>query len=445
VSDALGPLPGLDELAVVVTPVAERFRRAGHRIFLVGGVVRDLVVARDRGEPLSGGDIDLTTDARPDVIRELVGPLADVLWDQGERFGTIGARVAGKHLEITTHRAEAYDPESRKPMVSFGDHLGGDLERRDFTINAAAIELPGGELHDPHGGIADLRDRILRTPLSAEISFTDDPLRMLRAARFIPRFELDAAPGLVVAATEMAARLEIVSVERVADEIERLLAVDAPAAGLAFLVRTGLLPHVFPALGAVDAGEVAMAVALAGEGPEPSGGTAAGGDDDRLVLVRRAGLLWPVRHRAGAELGRLRYSRAETTRTVRLLEAVERAVDEATGPPTAAGVRGLAARTGPELLVAVTALAANLVDVGQADSDRVARLTELVDELTRTEDLGDLDGPLSGAEIMDLLGIEPGPDVGRALAHLRELRIAGGPLGPDRARRELLAWWRPGS
>jgi poly(A) polymerase len=421
--------------------VADRFRRSGFRIFLVGGVVRDLVLARDRGGPLEGGDIDLTTDARPADIKELLRPLAEVIWDQGERFGTIGARVQGRILEVTTHRAESYDPKSRKPVVSFGDHISDDLARRDFTINAAAIELPGGEFHDPHGGIGDLRERVLRTPLSPEVSFTDDPLRMLRAARFIPRFDLTPSEDLIAAATDLAGRLDIVSVERIADEMERLLAVAAPRAGFEFLVRTGLLPHVVPGLGSVD---VAVALAsVTAPAPDDRSGRA---DPSRLVLVRRAGLLWPVRDRAAALLGRLRYSRAETTRTVQLLEAVDEAVGPSgtEAPMTVPAVRRLAVRTGPEGLLAVANLSANLAGIGQADPERVVRLIDLIGELSRTEDLADLTGPLSGAEVMDLLGLEPGPDVGRALTMLRELRIERGPLTADEARRELLGRWRPG-
>lgn len=448
-SDALGPLPGLDELASVMMPVADRFVGAGHRLYLVGGVVRDLVVVSDRAEPVSGGDIDLTTDARPAEIRRLIEPLADTVWAQGERFGTIGARVFDHHVEITTHRAEAYDPESRKPTVTFGDDLEGDLERRDFTINAAAIELPGGRLHDPHGGIADLRARILRTPLSAEVSFTDDPLRMLRAARFIPRFGLTAAPELIAAATSLAARLDIVSVERVSDELERLLAVTDPRAGFDFLVETGLLTHVVPALAEMDVdrpdqpdrSELVSVAALA----SAEVGQWAEGSAERS-LVRRAGLLWLVRHRAAEQLGRLRYSRADTGATVGLLDAVDQAIGPATvtGPaePTPPLVRSMALTVGPGGLGVVKALVANLATAGLIDDPGYpAELARLIDHLSATEDLGDLDGPLSGAEVMKALDLDPGPDVGRAVARLRQLRLEQGPLDPGEARRQLRDWW----
>lgn len=439
VSDTFGPLSGLDDLARAVTPVAERFGEAGYRLFLVGGVVRDLVIAQELDRPLAGNDIDLTTEARPEEIKRLLAPLADVIWDQGQRFGTIGARVGGKPMEITTHRAEAYDPESRKPTVSFGDHITDDLARRDFTINAAAIELPTGTLHDPHSGLVDLRERLLRTPLSPEVSFTDDPLRMLRAARFIPRFDLVPSTELTQAATELAGRLDIVAVERVADELERLLAVRSPRAGFDFLVEVELLTHVIPALGSVDDAAVEAAVALASTpiADESGGIDQTAGPVD--LLVRRAGLLWPVRGRAAEQLGRLRYSKAETTRTSNLLDAVERGLRE---EPTPATVRRLAAAAGPEALIAVATLATNLVGVGLAPLAPVSDLVRLIEELMRTEDLSDLDGPLSGGEIMDLLDLEPGPTVGRALSHQRELRIEHGPLGIEAARAALVEWWR---
>ena len=423
----------LDAVATAVQPVAERFGREGYRLFLVGGVVRDLVVASDRGEPLAGNDIDLTTDARPAEIKRLIDPLADVVWDQGERFGTIGAKIRGRSLEITTHRAEAYDPESRKPVVSFGDDIADDLARRDFTINAAAIELPGGELHDPYGGLSDLRQRLLRTPLSPEISFTDDPLRMLRAARFIPRFELTPDPELTRAATELAPRLDIVSVERVADELERLLAVAEPRAGFDFLTETGLLGHVVPGLGSVGGDGIDQAVALASAPVEPGPGT---------VLVRRAGLLWPLRAQAADELGRLRYSRSETTRTARLLDAVG---DGLASAPAAPMVRRMVGQVGPDGLLAVATLAANLAMVGLTSRERVVELVGVIEHLRRTEDLTDLAGPLTGAEVMELLEIGPGPQVGRALSALKTMRIDEGPMSADQARIRLREWWEAGS
>jgi len=238
----------LEELRALIAPVAVRLAERGHRLFFVGGIVRDLQLG-------SGdvSDVDLTTDARPPAIKAALEPSASALWTQGERFGTIGAHVGDVAVEITTHRAESYDEASRKPVVSFGDDLETDLSRRDFTINAMAIEVVSGELIDPYGGETDLADRRLRTPLDPEVSFTDDPLRMLRAARFIPRFGLTAAPELVATAGALRERLSIVSGERIHDELGKLLRLPAPGAGLEFLAETGLLDQIGLAGAAIEA------------------------------------------------------------------------------------------------------------------------------------------------------------------------------------------------
>ncbi len=450
------PPDGLDELLLAVAPVAERFVAAGYRLYLVGGVVRDLALARELGHPLAGHDVDLTTDARPGNIRRLVSPLADHIWAQGERFGTIGARVNGQDLEITTHRAEAYDEDSRKPVVVFGDDIAEDLARRDFTINAAAIEVPDGRLHDPHRGLDDLVQRVLRTPLAPEISFTDDPLRMLRAARFIPRFGLTPAPEVVAAARDLASRLDIVSVERVTDELERLLAVDDPGPGFGFLVEVGLFDRV--ALGfagpvadpepGTGGGPVAQATKLASapvDSPLRSGSNV--GPADRQV-IRRAGMLWPLAGlgRSGsadlapvaAHLDRLRYSKADARRTLAVLAGAQIAV---TGRPDEVTVRRMAVEAGPDDLSSALALAVNLGAVGVVDQAQVRALGQAAAAVVAGEDLSDLDGPLSGAQIMKVLGIEPGPDVGRAVDRLHQIRIAEGPLSAEQARRRLREWW----
>ncbi len=226
-------------------PLAERFAAEGFTLYLVGGVVRDLLLGRD----LTGGrDIDLTTDARPADTKRLVQGWADSVWSQGERFGTIGCRADGWDYEITTHRAEAYTPDSRKPDVVFADAVEADLSRRDFTVNAMALALPEPELIDPFGGAADLAQGLLRTPLAPEESFSDDPLRMLRAARFIAGYGLTPDPALVAAVETMAERLSIVSAERIRDEFDKLIVVPDPAAGLWFLVETGLVDQFLPEL-----------------------------------------------------------------------------------------------------------------------------------------------------------------------------------------------------
>ncbi|HEY7071113.1 MAG TPA: HDIG domain-containing metalloprotein, partial [Acidimicrobiales bacterium] len=227
-----------------VRPLAERFAASGHALYLVGGIVRDLVLGRVR----PGADIDLTTDAVPDETRALLDGWADALWTQGEAFGTIGARKGDTIFEITTHRAEAYREDSRKPHVVFATEVGQDLSRRDFTVNAMALRLPDIELIDPFDGVADLGAGVLRTPLSPEESFSDDPLRMLRAARFIAGYRLKPDDDLVAAVRALRDRLAIVSAERIRDELSKLLVVDDPSAGLWFLADTELADEFLPEL-----------------------------------------------------------------------------------------------------------------------------------------------------------------------------------------------------
>jgi len=225
--------PVLEELS----EIGGMFRAAGHRLYLVGGTVRDLL----GGRADTNLDFDATTDARPEQIKRLLSGWADALWTQGERFGTIGARKGDRVYEITTHRAEAYHADTRKPDVEFSDDIEADLSRRDFTINAMALEVTSDSptLVDPFGGAADLLTRTLRTPLDPEISFSDDPLRMMRAARFIARLGMEPVPELVDAVKNMKDRLSIVSSERIRDELDKLIVVDSPTAGLWFLVETG--------------------------------------------------------------------------------------------------------------------------------------------------------------------------------------------------------------
>ncbi|HYH52440.1 MAG TPA: HDIG domain-containing protein, partial [Acidimicrobiia bacterium] len=225
--------------------LARRFTAAGHTLHLVGGSVRDALL----GVTKPDADYDLTTDARPDEILGLVRPWADHVWLQGQAFGTIGAGHGEMKVEITTFRADVYRPDSRKPEVTFSDSLETDLSRRDFTVNAMAISLPAPKLVDPYGGLDDLLiHKRLRTPLDPDVSFLDDPLRMMRAARFIAGLGLEPDPALVAAATELAGRLEVVSAERIRDELNKLLVVQDPSAGLWFLVRTGLADEFLPEL-----------------------------------------------------------------------------------------------------------------------------------------------------------------------------------------------------
>src|SRR5436190_10272692 len=232
-----------------VQDLAGRLVAGGHQSHLVGGSVRDAFLDLSPDEK---GDVDIATDARPDEVERVVGGWADHVWLQGQRFGTVGCEKDGTRIEITTFRAEVYRPESRKPEVAFADDIETDLSRRDFTINAMALRLPAPELVDPFGGAADLAAKRLRTPLEPEVSFLDDPLRMMRAARFIAAFGLEPDPELVAAVEEMHARTEIVSAERIRDELSKLLVLPDPSAGLWFPCRTGLSDEFLPELNAMQ-------------------------------------------------------------------------------------------------------------------------------------------------------------------------------------------------
>ncbi|MDH3680888.1 MAG: CCA tRNA nucleotidyltransferase [Acidimicrobiia bacterium] len=409
-------LPGLDPVLEVVADLAEAFLVRGYRLYLVGGVVRDVVL----DSFAAADDIDLTTDARPDAIKDVVRPRASVVWTQGERFGTIGATIRGRNVEITTHRAEAYDETSRKPVVSFGQSIDEDLSRRDFTINAMAISLPDRALLDPYHGLDDLRAGLLRTPLAPELSFADDPLRMLRAARFLPRFELTADPAVVAAATDMADRLAIVSVERVHDELERLLALDDPGRGLDFLDRTGLLEQIVPPLAAGPARTEALALAAA----------------PGSVTVRRAGLLSPLGEAAGSALARLRYSRNDAARTARLVEAVGPTLTPEASDET---VRRVVDRIGFADVDELRALSTNVRrQRGLSDAD--GPFFERLAALSSSEDLADFAPPVTGGRLIDELDLEPGPAVGRAVAYLRDRRFRHGPMSEEEAIEAVRSW-----
>ncbi len=417
------PLRQLGRLLDEVRPLADLFGRAGHRLYLVGGAIRDAWL--DRLDQVGDDDLDLTTDARPEQILEVVEGWADAIWTQGARFGTIGCRRAGRAYEITTHRAEVYLPESRKPEVTFADAIEVDLSRRDFTVNAMAIEVPAGELIDPFSGIDDLRRRRLRTPIGPDVSFDDDPLRMLRAARFTAGYGLEPEPELLEAINSLRARLDIVSVERRRDEIDKLLRVDDPGPGLELLVDTGLAPHAIPGLAELDGwSRTALSAELAAL---PVG---------RLRLAALASTL--AGDDVGAFLGRLRYSNDER----RAVEAIHRAVSSLPAPdadeprlrrwvatagshrPAAlvlARVRATATGRRPEL---VDALEANLAD------------------LAEREDLSDLGPPIDGDAVMAHLGLGAGPEVGAALDMLTEHRLDHGPFGVADAERLLDEWQR---
>ncbi|MDP8993301.1 MAG: CCA tRNA nucleotidyltransferase [Actinomycetota bacterium] len=453
---------GSERLAPLVAEtrwLVERFESAGHRLYLVGGVVRDAVLGRL--DP--SADLDLTTDARPDEVARLVGAEADAVWDQGARFGTIGCKKGDRRFEITTHRAEAYRPDSRKPEVAFSDAVEADLSRRDFTVNAMALRLPDLELVDPFDGVPDLAASRLRTPLDPEESFGDDPLRMLRAARFMAGFGLRPVPELVGAVEAMHGRISIVSPERVRDELDKLLEVECPGEGLWFLVDTGLAGEFLPELPAMALEQdpvhrhkdvLAHTIAVVEKVPPER-------------IVRLAALLHDVGKPAtrsfgpggvsfhhhevvGARMARermraLRYPNHDVEAVARLVELHLRFHTYRLGW-TDSAVRRYVRDAGP-LLERLNHLTRG--DCTTRNRRKAMELSERMDELERRiaelqekEELDAMRPDLDGRQVMDQLGIGPGPAVGEALAYLLELRLDEGPLGEDEARGRLAEWWK---
>jgi len=453
----------LADILAEVGPIAGRFDEAGHRLYLVGGIVRDLVL----GRPL-GGDIDLTTDALPEVTADLVAGWADAVWDQGARFGTVGLKKGEVAFEVTTHRAEAYAPDSRKPAVSFSTEVEADLSRRDFTVNAMALRVTGAageepELIDPFGGVSDLAAGVLRTPLAPEVSFTDDPLRMLRAARFIAGYGLAPEPDLVAAVEELVPRLEIVSAERVRDELAKLLVVDDPSRGLWFLVDTGIADIILPELPAMRVEQdpihrhkdvLAHTIAVVGK-TKPD------------LIVRMAALLHDVgkpktrsigpkgvsfhHHEVvGARMARdrlraLRFSNEQIEAISQLVYLHLRFHGYSDEVWSDAAVRRYVRDAGPllEELNELTRCDCTTRNERRARqlAARMDALEERIAELKSREELDAIRPDLDGQQVMAHLGIPPGREVGEALSMLLEARMEEGPLTEEDAYRRLDEWW----
>lgn len=452
--------PVVDE----TTQLAERFAAAGHRLYLVGGTVRDAIAGSPDGSDSFGpeSDIDLTTDAVPDEIESLLDGWAEDIWTQGKRFGTIGARRANRRFEITTHRAEVYLPESRKPEVRFGRDIVADLSRRDFTVNAMAVSLPDLELIDPFDGIDDLAQRHLRTPLDPATSFSDDPLRMLRAARFVAAYGLEPVDGLVDAVRELAERLSIVSAERIRDELGRLVVVADPGPGLWFVVRTGLADRFLPELPALELEQdavhrhkdvLAHTIAVVGKTrPDEVLRLAALLHDigkPRTRAIGPGGVTFHHHDVVGANMARarlaaLRFPTEEIDAICRLVELHLRFHTYKMGW-TDSALRRYARDAGPllERLNELTRADCTTRNVERAREleARVDELEARLVELRAREALDAMRPELDGNAVMTRLGIPPGPEVGRALDFLMELRLEEGLLGEDEAARLLDEWW----
>ena len=459
-----------------VEPVAEelgeRFRDAGFQLALVGGSVRDTLLGR------LGHDLDFTTDGRPEQVLKILRPWADAVWEVGIAFGTVGARkdvhdgdtVRSFQIEVTTYRSEAYDRTSRKPEVSYGDTIEDDLIRRDFTVNAMAVALPGTDFVDPYGGLDDLAARVLRTPGTPEASFSDDPLRMLRAARFAAQLDFEVAPEVVAAMTAMADRIGIVSAERIRDELNKLILSDHPRKGLRLLVDTGLADRVLPELSALrlerdehfrhkDVYEhtltvLEQAVDLETDGPD--------------LILRLAALLHDIgkpktrrfepdgrvsfhhHEMVGAKLTKtrmtqLKYPNDQVKDVSRLVELHLRFHGYGSGEWTDSAVRRYVRDAGPLLERLHKLTRSDCTTRNKRKAEELSRtydaLEERIAELQEQEELDAIRPDLDGNQIMRILEIAPGPVVGRAYQHLLELRLEHGPLGEEAAVAALKEWW----
>lgn len=391
-------LDRLNTICESIEPLVSGFVAADHELFLVGGVVRDVLL---EGSEIQ--DIDLTTNARPDQIRQIISPISESIWDQGERFGTLGARIDGVDVEVTTFRSEKYSLDSRKPQVSFGDTIAGDLERRDFTINAMAYDCVKRVIVDPFDGAEDLVDRVLRTPADPNMSFSDDPLRVLRAGRFAARLNLEFDKSLIEAARGQADRISVVSAERINVELDKLLAASYLDVGFNFLSDARFFESYLEWLQESDVLEQFLK-----EAAETSEAKLR-----RVLLFRRS--LEPK-----LEMDRLKYSRSETNFVTSVIGAVSELKDEEN---IEYAVRKIVHRRSPD--VAQTAVECCVID-GNVE------VSETYRQIVDSEGL-QLELPVSGDDIMSRLGISSGPGVGEALDKVADLMYRSGPLTSQQA------------
>jgi poly(A) polymerase len=459
----------LMRISPIVDELGARFTEAGEEIALVGGPVRDAMLGRLHQ------DLDMTTSARPETTERLLTGWADATWDMGRSFGTIGCRKGEWQVEITTYRSDSYDPSSRKPEITYGDTLAGDLGRRDFTINAMAVRLPDRRFEDPFDGAVDLARGVLRTPGRPEDSFSDDPLRMMRAARFAAQLGFAVDPAVVAAMTDMAARIDIVSAERVRDELVKLVLGRYPRGGLTLMVETGLAQHVLPELPALalerdehhrhkDVYEHTLTVLeqtidleerLPGGGPDLVSRLAALMHDVGKPRTRRfqddGAVTFHHHDVVGAKLTRkrmkaLRFSNDTIEEVARLVELHLRFHGYGSGDWTDSAVRRYVRDAGADLERLHVLTRADCTTRNRRKAERLRRsyddLEARIDRLAQEEELASLRPALDGNEIMKTLGIGPGRDVGAAYHFLLDLRLEKGPMPPEDAREALLAWWR---
>jgi len=462
-------LGALNRHGQLIQSLAEAYKQAGFRLALVGGPVRDAILGR------LGNDLDFTTNARPEASSRILKKWADAVWETGAAFGTIAAKKGDVTVEVTTYRSESYDPQSRKPDVDFGETIEGDLARRDFTVNAMALELTGAapEFIDLFDGASDLAKKILRTPGSAEASFSDDPLRMMRAARFVSQLDFTVDPEIVKAITEMTDRLSIISAERIRDEFTKTLMSNNPRLGLMLLVETGLASSFLPELPKLkleidehhhhkDVYEHTLTVldqAIAHE--------------DRLggpnLTIRLAALLHDIGKPRTRELipgGGVSFHHHEvvgskmTKKRLKELRFDSKTIDDVStlvflhlrfhgygsGEWTDSAVRRYIRDAGDLLIHLHVLTRADCTTRNKRKADQLAAtydsLETRIQELMEEEELNRIRPDLNGQQIMELLNIKPSKLVGEAYEFLLELRMERGPLGEERATEELLAWAR---
>lgn len=467
-ADGLARLGDLAQSPVVAT-LAHAFADAGYDLAVVGGPVRDALLGRDTH------DLDFTTDARPDDIMRIVTPVSSAQWDIGRAFGTIGARVKGEQVEITTYRADSYDGATRKPVVEFGDSLEGDLARRDFTVNAMALRVPGVTLVDPTGGVEDLVEGSLRTPIDPRMSFGDDPLRMLRATRFAAQLGFDIAPETREAVAALTGTLEIVSAERIQAEFTRTMQAADPVRGVRAMVDTGLADEFLPEISAMrlevdehhhhkDVYEHSLTVLQQAIDLEQERHP----DDEPDVALRIAALLHDIgkprtrklepggavtfhhhdvvgSRMAKKRLQKLKYDTATMSSVAKLIELHLRFFGYAEGVWTDSAVRRYVRDAGDELERLHILTRADVTTRNRRKARRLASAYDDIEDrivaLREQEEVDAIRPDLDGNRIQEVLGISPGPDVGKAYRFLLELRLDEGPLGEDEAERRLRVWW----
>lgn len=460
----------LTNLSLDVVDLGRRFADAGHELALVGGPVRDAFLGA------TSHDLDFATSAHPDETERILAGWADAHWDVGRDFGTIGATKGDDVVEVTTYRSESYDMGSRKPQVEYGTTLEGDLTRRDFTVNAMALRLPDLAFVDPTGGMDDLAGQLLRTPVTAEQSFDDDPLRIMRAARFTAQLGFDVAPDVMDAMTAMSSRLAIVSAERVRAELERLVTSLWPRRGIELMVHTGVADVVLPELSRLQETvdehrrhkdvyehtltvlDQAISLETGPDGPVP-------GPD---FVLRFAALMHDVgkpatrRFEPGgtvsfhhhelvgarmtkARMRALRFDNQTTRDVAKLVELHLRFHGYGEAKWTDSAVRRYVTDAGPLLERLHRLTRADCTTRNQRKAMRLAAayddLEARIAELREQEELKAIRPDLDGARIMEILGITPGPVVGEAYRFLLDLRMEEGPIGEEAARERLLAWW----